>query len=586
MPDLPRITENTIRNLTDSGSFARGQSYYNNGYISSPRRQGMELQAKSLGSTAASYHVRVVFSQDGIVSTHCSCPIGAACKHVVALLLTWLRESDMFAEVEELTTLLAQREKDELIALIKRMVDLYPDLEDLLNLPVAGAASTGKIIDPDIIRRRVLNAMPDEYDDYGYGYYETSSNLYPTIQLGEDYLKEGDWRNAQVVYSTTAEAVLDSYDDFHDEEGDILSVVNDCVLGLGRSLALANDADGRLTILRSLFHVYAWDMDIGGYGVSDEVPSTILEQANADEKAQIAEWVREQIPTAENNDFSANWRRNALGGFLLDLEADTLDDEAFLRTCRETGRMHELVDRLLVLGRVDEAVSEVEQMDDTALLRTANLFRTHQRDELAQKLVVDRAKSSTGDRLIIWLKEFAEEQGDSESALQYTSSLFDLHPESKRYEDLKRIAEPTGQWQTMQAEILQRLEERENYLLLTKIYLLEGDIDQALRMLPQSRNTPRLGWYVGGNLSLEVAAAAATKRPEAAIRLYLEQAERLIGARDRKNYAAAARLLKEVKRIHESTNQIDAWHSLVQSIRDQYRNLPAMQDEFNRAGLD
>lgn len=85
--------------------------------------------------------------------------------------------------------------------------------------------------------------------------------------------------------------------------------------------------------------------------------------------------------------------------------------------------MHELVDRLLVLGRVDEAVSEVEQMDDTALLRTANLFRTHQRDELAQKLVVDRAKSSTGDRLIIWLKEFAEEQGDSESALQYTSSL-------------------------------------------------------------------------------------------------------------------------------------------------------------------
>ena len=53
-----------------------------------------------------------------------------------------------------------------------------------------------------------------------------------------------------------------------------------------------------------------------------------------------------------------DYHRRAHGRFLLELESDDLDDDAFLGICRESGLMTELVDRLLTLGRLDEAMSE------------------------------------------------------------------------------------------------------------------------------------------------------------------------------------------------------------------------------------
>ena len=50
------------------------------------------------------------------------------------------------------------------------------------------------------------------------------------------------------------------------------------------------------------------------------------------------------MPKGES--WSDEYQRRAIGSFLLDLEADELDDEAYLRLCRETGRAVELVDRL------------------------------------------------------------------------------------------------------------------------------------------------------------------------------------------------------------------------------------------------
>ncbi len=56
----------------------------------------MTLKALCQGSAASPYRVEVTFSQKGIASTNCSCPVGAGgyCKHVAALLLTWLHEPE------------------------------------------------------------------------------------------------------------------------------------------------------------------------------------------------------------------------------------------------------------------------------------------------------------------------------------------------------------------------------------------------------------------------------------------------------------------------------------------------------------
>lgn len=93
----------------------------------------------------------------------------------------------------------------------------------------------------------------------------------------------------------------------------------------------------------------------------------MLHHATTDEQRAVAGWVREALATLPEEKYST-WRREQYGGFLLELEADALDDYAFLQICRETGRIGDLVDRKLHLGRLDPAVEEAQRASDHGLL--------------------------------------------------------------------------------------------------------------------------------------------------------------------------------------------------------------------------
>lgn len=99
---------------------------------------------------------------------------------------------------------------------------------------------------------------------------------------------------------------------------------------------------------------------MGGVAIGEDVPAIILEHATPEERQWVAGWVRDSLPTGD--DRRATWRRENLGGFLVELDKERLDDESFLQLCRQTGQRQELIDRLLALGRVDEAVAEVRQV--------------------------------------------------------------------------------------------------------------------------------------------------------------------------------------------------------------------------------
>src|SRR5438309_11319045 len=92
MNTIPTITEQDIRNIIDPASFQRGQTYYNSDAIFNTRQQGMAMKARCQGSRSQAYRVEVTFNNAGIVSNQCSCPLGGHCKHVAALLLTWIRQ--------------------------------------------------------------------------------------------------------------------------------------------------------------------------------------------------------------------------------------------------------------------------------------------------------------------------------------------------------------------------------------------------------------------------------------------------------------------------------------------------------------
>lgn len=595
---IPKITEENVKNWFDAGSFSRGKSYYRNGRILQPKVQGTILKSQCTGSSYAAYRVQVTLSERGnTISTNCSCPLGGACKHCVALLLQWIHEPDSFNHVEEISKVLSERSKDDLIKLIELMMDKHPDLESLIELSTLTSATTDTPINPDVIRRQVQAAI-DAGDSYGYEY----DDYYGSLDLSgldvfdniiEEYFQSKQWFNAATVSMTIIDSLLDNYDELYDEDGTVGDYVNEAVDYLEIAIANLEDPKERETVFRALFDVEVWDIDYGGIDMGYRSTEIMYNAASPEEKAKMAEWTRKELASLTDESYSTEFKRKSYGGMLLQLEEDSLDDETYLRICRESGRTEELIDRLLSLKRVDEAVEAAAKVKNYNLLHIADNFVAHGAEEAITPIVQQRATNEGRNASYSnWLKDRALEKGDTATALTILQSIFDASPSLVSYQNLLDVAKQRAEESALREKILAQLQQDKNYALLTQIHIDEKNIDDALRTVDLISDSRATMWNAysmmngPSRLKLQIAEVAAETHPEASIRFYLEAAERLIDARGRDNYQQAATHLAKVKQIYRQQEREDEWLELVQQIRRQNSNLRAMQDEFNQAGLE
>ena len=574
-------TDASIRAWLGDQSFSRGQNYHRQHAITNPRRQGDTLKAHCFGSAPQPYRVEVTLGENQIVSDRCSCPIGGHCKHVAALLLTWGKEPDSFTVVEELASGLDRLSKTELIALMTKMVDRHPDLEQLLELSVLSAGAETHPLERALIERQVGAVFNNI--DYEYGSeVDVAEQLDDNKDLGDSYAEKGEWRNAALIYKTVIEGVLENYEMFHDEGGELGEVVNACVSALEPCLANAQDPALRELILRTLFDTYHWDVDYGGIDMGYEADDLIVAFATPAEKRKVVEWVQKVMPAGDG--WSNNYLRQSYGHFLLRLQEDELDDETFLRICRESGRSHDLVDRLLQLHRVEEAIAAAQQSSDYDLLRMEKIFAAYEQDELFGRLMLERAPTSKDRRIHEWVKGWAEQRGDPALALQFAETLFWQQPSTASYRELKKLAQASDRWAALQPQVMAKLaDEPRHRTVVIQVHLEEGEIDQALALL-QAPHTPRwLGF--DPSIQLEVARAAAKTRPHAAIGIYLKNARWLIAQRNRTSYAEAADRLAAVRDLYRNMGEEERWRQLIADLRQEHRTLRALQDELNKARL-
>ncbi|HJR79441.1 MAG TPA: SWIM zinc finger family protein [Anaerolineales bacterium] len=579
MSSIPPITKSDILQWTDKVYFERGQKYFERGAIYEQRRQGMAIKSKCSGTQAPFYRQEVLFDRKGIKSAECSCPVGddGYCKHVVALLLTWMNDPGSFQEVESLDTVLEKRSKPELIALIKEMLEQEPDLESLLELPLS--IEENKPLNVKSIRQQAERAFHGL--DYEWGYTrEIRRDLKPLLKLAANSLARGDAETSALVYMSILDVTLDNSDAaVGDEEEVLLGIIYDCAESLGECLSQIEKPKKQREILQVLFSVYQWDViKMGGIGAADCVPEILTAQTTPQERAEIAAWTREILPKGDS--WSDGYHREVLGRLLLELEADTLDDEAYLKICRETGRLNDLIERLLELNRIKEAEEAARAAGDYPLFRILDIFSNYGQDALAEKLVTDRLQTLTDERLVEWLANRLEQRGDLAGSLELQERLFWKYRDLERYKKLRKLAKRLNRWESLRAHIITELENRKDAEFLVRLYLSEKDVGNALATL--EKMPPR---WRDHTIYIDVAQAARKQFPQEAIRLFTKEAERFIDERNRGSYSEAARCLREVRDIHRKLNEIQAWDKLIAELRERFRRLPALQDELNQLKL-
>jgi uncharacterized Zn finger protein len=582
MISIPVITESDISARVGSSSFQRGQDYFRKGAIYNQRRQGMIIKSKCQGMQADFYIQEVVFGKNGLRSAACSCAVGegGTCKHIAALLLTWLDAPDSFQEIESVNVILERHTKPELITLIKRMLTQSPELESLLELPIPDESGIHNPLDPKAIRQQAKQAFRgfDRYREWG-SQREVLRNLRPILNLAQDYLARADAVSAEIIYSVVVEEVLEHADFMmDDEEGHLIGLLYDCSEHLGECLTLGIDAAFRKGILQLLFRIYRWDVSAGGVGASDPIPDIFSGSTAIQERKQIVAWVREAMP--HSNDWNDNYRRQVFGRLLLQLEGSTLDDESYLEICRQTGRTGDLVERLLQLQRVEEAIHAARSAEDYTLLGLAGIFVRFDQAGRAEALIGERLDNTRDTRLVRWLIERASLRGDLAKALALAERLFWMSPQVEHYVEMRKLASTLDRWDELHARTLSRLKKEKQYSFLTSLYVNEGEIGLALKTLEEVPQT----WGIS-QLQIEVAEAAQEQSPRESIRLFTEVVERLINQRGRENYAQAAGHLTRVRAIYRRLGEHESWSALIARLREQHRALRALQEELNQAEL-
>lgn len=581
------ISEHIIKAGASAESFKRGAQYAANGSVLSVTQRGMGIMGKVSGSWDTPYRVNIRVASGSIQHADCSCPYnwGGWCKHIVAVLLTYIQSHDEVKEVGEIESRLQNMSKDQLVALVARMVDQHEDLEFMID---SAAIQHGDEVDKKSIKARVKDIYQQMGHEWGAAR-EVAVALDEIQDTGILCADAGRWEQAANIYLALIAGIFEGYDFIDDENGDVLMVINSSAELLMGCLEHVDDKAQRKEILATLVEIFLWDVMMGGIGVGEFVPEFVAEQVNKEERALVIADLRQSLPRGnpENDDFAKSWNRKTIGEFLLLLEGELYDDETFLTHCRQTGNWIAMIDRLLALDRIEEAVTESASVTGQSFIELIDVFENRGHFDKILALVRARARTLNDEQLAETLKAILEEKGDIVAAQEWSEWLFWRHKSLQRFDDLKRLAMMAGEWDTQSRDVEARLKELDADDLLTEIYLREGAYEDAITSLNNVIDGAREGWGAipHYDLIIKVIGAIEEAYPEEAIRLHGYLSEQYIELRGRENYASAVHHLSEILKLYDNLGRTADGFMVIDDMKAIHANLRAFLEELDKAGL-
>ncbi|NWF68873.1 MAG: SWIM zinc finger family protein [Chloroflexi bacterium] len=583
---MAKLTVQQVRQRAGDQNFARGQNYYYDDAIYNTVQRGNQIEALCQGSADEPYRVKAVIDDSGIASTSCTCPYdyGGDCKHIVALLLTYVSNPEKFTQVPKVKDVLRERSRDELIVLIQRMVERHPDLEPLLEMPLPRKKQAKTPINVDTFRQqihKVLKRAPRGWNDSGL--FDTMQSI---INSAESFSKAGDWRSASSIYSVVLEEVIAETNAFfmHDDDGQLYEALDEVISALYECLEhLAADAQQRPYLFKTLLAVCLWDNTEGrGADLAVDAPEMILRLVQPEDIPALRAQVLAAKPALQRL-YGNSW--DFYAEFLADLDMlDHVDPDIVLQRLREDERYEILFEKLLAFGRADEAVTVLEEHIDGTYerMRLLPALVAAGREDDALRLGRATILKRYDDEMMAWLIERYQARGDLNTVFELQQQRMDRNPSSLNYQGLKAAASTLGQWDAVRSQIINKLTQAQNFNMLARIYLIDEQWDLAWSTLEQV-DPKQSTWYAGPALDLEVAEASRHARPEKAIPVYLKHAEAQIAVRKREHYQMAASYLAIVRDLYKQTGETAAWKKVIARFRDEYRRLPALQEELDRA---
>ena len=572
-----KITESALKSLSSPESYARGYKLYQSGAVFDTFRQGDLLIGKCEGSSAPFYQIHVQLDEGGIQEASCTCPYdwGGYCKHIIALVLTYIHNPDTFIEQKNIEELLGQLDKGDLVHLITKMVDQSPDLYSWLQTAIPAVSAKSQPaqqrnkrkteVSKTAYKRQIQSIlrslqgyrMSEAYWMMG-GMVDQLNHVRDTAY---DFLEAEDAQGALVILTTLLTEVGRSFEQFDDSDGELGGFFSELALPLVEAIL---SADLSKTERRNLFNeLEPVIKELSAYGIDDL--DVILAALNLG-------WSEEVLDDQEDYDYDETILTEAK---LNILERQNRVEE-YLKLCLEVGEYRRYILKQIELGDFEKAKEvawkTLTQASDSLVIAKALRDAGHLPDalHLAEKgLDLDGSKHALGT----WLGPIEESQGQIDKAIQAYQVAFTSLPSLELYSILKKLS--GANWENLRLIIMQVLQVSHRTDVLVDVYLSEEEWDKAISIADKTGE-----WNY--SLIQKVVDAVLPFRPDWVIQASRKQAEGLIAKTQSKYYAIAASWLAKMKQAYLASGRKEEWSSYLDELKSTYSRRPALQAELRK----
>lgn len=619
----PKLTEASIRAGTSEKVFARGQELFRRGAVSRTAICGNTLSGECEGNDSPFYKVRAELDEGGVRSASCTCPydFGGYCKHVIALLLAYADKPDRFAVRQDPAELLSGLSREQLLALLTKLLRELPDLSDWIEAALATPSVSGqrqapaakrkKEVDAEVYRRRVRSVMHGlDHMRASEAYWHVGGlveGLRDVERSAREFLDAGDAESALRILLTLLEESSDGFDYIDDSNGELGGYLDDLGVTLAEViLSLDLDEEQREDLVSDLDELHDQLSDYGVEGLSvamlaaqrgwgeppREAPARLAEADEEEEdEREEDEWEDEEWDKSDeewdggddgalaagDDWYASMWQREdpaqALTRAKLNVLGRRRRTDDYLALCLRAGEHLRYALKLLELGRPREAVSHALKRLNSAgeALTLAQCLR--ESGHIKEAIRVGERGLRLGGRkaaLGQWLGPVEEAQGRKKQALEAWLAAFREAPSLALWQTIKRLA--GSRWSRLKPQAMSSLEKFYDKQPLAQVLLEEQDWDAVTRVADKHAQDERV--------AATVADALIEHRPEWVIRASVKHAEGLIAPTKSNLYPAATDWLRRAKAAYARVGREEEWQKYLLRLKEQYRRRPALMAQL------
>ena len=566
-----KLTEAMIQQRIDARSFQRGKEYFSNGNVLEVAQRGSLLFGQVRGSEYDPYDVKVMLEEGMIKSTKCSCPVGDNCKHVAALLLSYVHHHEEVIQrptwekisadlsAEEMRTILSQLAQKH-----PQFIDWFEEEENHFRLLQSKTNSPSKVkptlppVDPVAIAKKVKNKMR-QYHFNEYGGSNDYTDLIEIADSANDYLAQDDVENAWIILSEIADQTIPDaieMDHYGDGAGELVDVLAELFTELSLRATAVPYKQKKVWVSK----LNEWQKIIDNYLDTVGI-STAAYALKVGWRAPILQQVfgsEHPLLSADSDDkyddkYKENYHQPLLNRIYLQLLNSRGEIELYQQLAKAVDYVAYL-ESLLQGGELQKAVEESEQLQVPAdLLIFAQTLSNHLPDSalaVAKRgLEIEPLYLPLGN----WVYEKALKRGDSALVLRVASMLFYRTWNVSDYQKVKNCFS-AEEWVQAREPILQRLRTDCNSSTnQVQIFLHENFVVDAIASYKAT------SYFYNSTLLHTLLSKAIPVEPTWVIAKGKSLAEEIMNNKRSKEYSNAVEWLKIVRDAYKNMGEIGTW---------------------------